>query len=202
MPFVTEEIWQKVAPLAGKQPVAGQFFTLMTQPYPIAVPERIDTEAEADIEWLKSFILGVRQIRAQMDISPGKVLPLLIQNANASDQTRIAAMAGSICFLARVEAPKVLALGEEAPESSTALLGEMKLLVPMAGLIDKDAELARLAKQIAKLESDLKLNTGKLENPNFGKAPPAVQQKTHDLIAQQARDLEALKSQAARIEAL
>ena len=202
MPFVTEEIWQKVALLAGKQPVEGKFFTLMTQPYPIAVPERIDEAAEADIEWLKGFILGVRQIRAQMDISPGKVLPLLIQNAGESDAARIAAMAGSISFLARVEAPKVLAAVDEAPESSTALLGEMKLLVPMAGLIDKDAELARLAKQIAKLESDLKLNTGKLENPNFGKAPPAVQQKTHDLIAQQARDLEALQLQSKKIEAL
>ncbi|MDO9452865.1 MAG: class I tRNA ligase family protein [Stagnimonas sp.] len=202
MPFVTEEIWQKVAPLAGKEPVEGKFFTLMTQPYPIAVPERIDEAAEADIEWLKGFILGVRQIRAQMDISPGKVLPLLIQNAGSNDAARIQAMAGSIGFLARVEAPKVLASGEEAPESSTALLGEMKLLVPMAGLIDKGAELARLAKQIAKLESDLKLNTGKLENPNFGKAPAAVQQKTHDLIAQQSRDLEALKLQSKKIEAL
>ncbi len=202
MPFVTEEIWQKVAPLAGKVPVEGKFFTLMTQPYPIAVPERIDEAAEADIEWLKGFILGVRQIRAQMDISPGKVLPLLIQNVGATDAARIAAMAGSIGFLARVEAPKILAVGEEAPESSTALLGEMKLLVPMAGLIDKGAELARLAKQIAKLESDLKLNTSKLENPNFGKAPPAVQQKTHDLIAQQSRDLDALKLQSKKIEAL
>ncbi|MES2684273.1 MAG: valine--tRNA ligase [Pseudomonadota bacterium] len=202
MPFVTEEIWQKVAPLAGKQPAEGKFFTLMTQPYPIAVPERIDEAAEADIEWLKGFILGVRQIRAQMDIAPGKVLPLLIQNASASDAARISVMAGSIGFLARVEVPKVLAAGDEAPESSTALLGEMKLLVPMAGLIDKDAELARLAKQIAKLESDLKLNTGKLENPNFGKAPPAVQQKTHDLIAQQARDLAALQLQSKKIEAL
>ena len=202
MPFVTEEIWQKVAPLAGKVPVEGKFFTLMTQPYPIAVPERIDEAAEADIEWLKGFILGVRQIRAQMDIPPGKVLPLLIQHASATDAARIAAMAASISFLARVEAPKVLAAGEEAPESSTALLGEMKLLVPMAGLIDKEAELARLAKQIAKLESDLTLNRGKLENPNFGKAPPAVQQKTHDLIAQQARDLDALRVQSKKIEAM
>jgi len=202
MPFVTEEIWQKVAPLAGKQAVAGKPFTIMSQPYPIAVPERIDEQAEADIEWLKGFILGVRQIRAQMDIAPGKVLPLLIQNASATDAARIAGMAGSISFLARVDTPRVLATGEEAPESSTALLGEMKLLVPMAGLIDKGAELARLAKQIAKLESDLALNRGKLENPNFSKAPPAVQQKTHDLIAQQARDLEALQVQSKKIEAL
>ena len=197
MPFLTEEIWQKVAPLAGK---SGK--TIMAQPYPIAVSERIDEAAEADIEWLKAFILGVRQIRAQMDISPGKVLPLLIQNAGSADAARITALSGSITFLARVEAPKVLAADDAAPESSTALLGEMKLLVPMAGLIDKGAELARLAKQIAKLESDLKLNTGKLENPNFGKAPPAVQQKTHDLIAQQQRDLAALRVQSQKIEAL
>ncbi len=197
MPFVSEEIWQKVAPLAGKE---GK--TIMAQPYPVAVPARIDEQAEADIEWLKGFILGVRQIRAQMDIAPGKVLPLLIQNASAADAARIANMAGSISFLARVETPKVLAADEIAPECSTALLGEMKLLVPMAGLIDKDAELARLAKQIAKLESDLALNTSKLDNPNFGKAPEAVQQKTRDLIAQQARDLEALKAQSKKIEAL
>ncbi|TAJ55726.1 MAG: valine--tRNA ligase [Nevskiaceae bacterium] len=197
MPFLTEEIWQKVAPLAGK---TGP--SIMVQPYPVSQPEKIDAAAEADIEWLKSLILGVRQIRAQMDISPGKVLPLLIQNASASDRERLTRLSDSVVFLARVEAPKLLAADETAPESSTALLGEAKLLVPMAGLIDKNAELARLAKQIAKLEADLVLTNGRVANPNFGKAPEAVQQKTRDLIAQQERDLAALKAQSARIEAL
>ena len=197
MPFLTEEIWQKVAPLAGKEGAS-----IMVQPYPVAVPERIDAGAEADVEWLKAFILGVRQIRAQMDISPAKILPLLIANASAEDASRIAQMAGSISFLARVEVPKILATDEVAPESSTALLGEMKLLVPMAGLIDKGAELARLAKQIAKLEADLVLNHTRMTNPNFGKAPEAVQQKTRDLIASNERDLAALKVQATKIEAL
>jgi valyl-tRNA synthetase len=197
MPFLTEEIWQKVAPLAGK---SGP--SIMVQPYPKAQPEKIDTAAEADIEWLKALILGVRQIRAQMDISPGKVLPLLVQNASASDRERLTRLSDSVVFLARVEAPKLLAADETAPESSTALLGEAKLLVPMAGLIDKNAELARLAKQIAKLEADLVLTNGRVANPNFGKAPEAVQQKTRDLIAQQERDLAALKAQSARIEAL
>ncbi|ROH89709.1 valine--tRNA ligase [Stagnimonas aquatica] len=197
MPFLTEEIWQKVAPLAGK---AGG--SIMVQPYPVSQPEKIDPAAEADIEWLKALILGVRQIRAQMDISPGKVLPLLVQNASASDRERLTRLSDSVVFLARVEAPKLLAADETAPESSTALLGEAKLLVPMAGLIDKGAELARLAKQIAKLEADLVLTNGRIANPNFGKAPEAVQQKTRDLIAQQERDLAALKAQSARIEAL
>jgi len=197
MPFLTEEIWQKVAPLAGK---TGP--SIMVQPYPVSQPEKIDPAAEADIEWLKALILGVRQIRAQMDISPGKVLPLLVQNASASDRERLTRLSDSVVFLARVEAPKLLAADEAAPESSTALLGEAKLLVPMAGLIDKNAELARLAKQIAKLEADLVLTNGRVANPNFAKAPEAVQQKTRDLIAQQERDLAALKAQSARIEAL
>ena len=197
MPFVTEEIWQKVAPLAGK---SGP--SIMVQPYPVSQAEKIDEAAEADIEWLKGLILGVRQIRAQMDIPPGKPLPLLIQNASDSDRARFERMAESISFLARVESPRLLAADEAAPESSTALLGEAKLLVPMAGLIDKGAELARLAKQIAKLEADLVLTNGRMANPNFGKAPEAVQQKTRDLIAQQERDLAALKGQYGRIEAL
>lgn len=197
MPFLTEEIWQKVAPLAGKTGAS-----IMVQPYPIANLERIDPAAEADVEWLKALILGVRQIRGQMDIAPGKVLPLLLQNAGAEDLERLQRMDSSIRSLAKVEAPRVLAADETAPESSTALLGEMKLLVPMAGLIDKAAELARLAKQIAKLSNDVGLNRGRMENPNFAKAPEAVQQKTRDLIAQQERDLAALQLQAAKIERL
>jgi valyl-tRNA synthetase len=174
----------------------------MVQPYPIADLSKLDAAAEADIEWLKAFILGVRQIRGQMDIAPGKVLPLLLQQASAEDCARLTAMDASIRFLAKVDAPQLLADGTPAPESSTALLGEMKLLVPMAGLIDKSAELARLAKQIAKLSNDVALNRGRMENPNFAKAPETVQQKTRDLIAQQERDLAALQLQAAKIEAL
>jgi len=214
MPFLTEEIWQKVAPLAGKLPASAEphashlaphtsvASSIMVQPYPIANLERIDPAAEADVEWLKALILGVRQIRGQMDIAPGKVLPLLLQNAGAEDLERLQRMDSSIRSLAKVEAPRVLAANETAPESSTALLGEMKLLVPMAGLIDKAAELARLAKQIAKLSNDVGLNRGRMENPNFAKAPEAVQQKTRDLIAQQERDLAALQLQAAKIERL
>ena len=197
MPFVTEEIWQNVAPLAG---VSGP--TLMLQPYPVANPAKIDEAAEADIEWLKAFILGVRQIRGEMDIPPGKPLPLLLQNASASDQDRIARMHDAILFLARVEGPSFLAAGEVAPESATALLGQMTLLVPMAGLIDKEAELARLSKQIAKLESDMGKTEARVSNPNFGKAPEAVQQQGRELLAKQKQDFEALQAQLKKIQAL
>ena len=189
--------WQRVAPLAG---VGGD--SIMRRPYPVADATRIDDAAEADIEWLKALILGVRQIRGEMDIAPGKVLPLLLQNAGAEDVARLQRQSGSIEFLARVESPRVLATDDEAPQSATALLGAMKLLVPMAGLIDKDAELARLNKRIAALEGDLVKTQTRVDNPNFAKAPEAVQQQARDLLAKQQQDLVALREQCLRIAAL
>ena len=195
MPFVTEEIWQRLAPLAGK---AGN--SIMLQPYPVAQPEKIDEAAEADIEWMKAFILGVRQIRGEMNISPAVTLPLLLQNASGADRARAERMRSSIEFLAKVETPKFV--GAEAPQSATALVGQMKLLVPMAGLIDKNAELARLAKQIARLEKDMAGMETRLANPNFAKAPEAVQAQTRELAARQKQDLETLRKQEAGIKAL
>ncbi len=197
MPFITEEVWQRIAPLAGR---SGP--SIMLQDYPVAVPERVDEGAEADIDWLKSFILGVRQIRGEMDIPPGKPLPVLLQNASANDRERLGRLAGSIQFLARVEAPRVLDDSETAPQCAAALVGTMKVLVPMAGLIDKDAELARLSKQIAKLESDMAKTEVRVSNPNFGKAPEQVQQQTRDLLAKQVQDLAALRDQQERIQSL
>jgi len=198
MPFITEEIWQKVAPLAGK---TGK--TIMLEPYPVANPERIDEAAEADVEWLKGFMLGVRQIRGEMDIPPGKPVPVLIQNASAADEERIARFAASVSFLARLESIRVLSAADEAPRSATALLGSMKILVPMAGLIDKAAELARLAKLKAKLENDLKMNEARLASDKFvNGAPPAVIDKERARVAQQKAELATLTEQEASISAL
>ncbi|MFP5358376.1 MAG: class I tRNA ligase family protein, partial [Gammaproteobacteria bacterium] len=195
MPFITEDIWQRVAPLAGR---SGD--SIMRQPYPQAQPEKLDPAAEADIEWLKALILGVRQIRGEMDIPPGKLLPLLLQNAGSEDRARVQRLGASIQFLARVEAPQWVEA--EAPESAVALLGDMRLLVPMAGLIDKDAELARLDRQMARLEGDRLKTEARVSNPNFGKAPEAVQNQARELLARQQQDLQRLAEQRARIEAL
>ncbi|MBX6420212.1 MAG: valine--tRNA ligase [Nevskia sp.] len=197
MPFITEELWQKVAPLAGK---SGE--TIMLQPYPSARQERIDADAEAGVEWLKRFILGVRQIRSGMDLPPGKVLPLLLQNASAADRANVARLLDSIRFLARVDTPQFLAEDEVAPPSATALCGSLKLLVPMAGLIDKDAELARLGRQIAKAEQELAGVEARLANPNFVKAPETVRQQTRALGDKLRQDLAALRAQRERIAAL
>ncbi len=197
-PFITEEIWQSVAPLAG---VRGE--SIMQQPYPQADNARMDKDAEAEITWLQTFILGLRQIRGEMDIPPRQTLPLLLENAGADDQARVERHRSVLDFLARVESVRVLEPGETPPESATALLGQMKLLVPMGGLIDKDAELARLDKQLAKLESERTGVSRKLENPDYvDKAPAEVVEKSRAQVESLTADLARLQEQRARIAAL
>ncbi|TAM11379.1 MAG: valine--tRNA ligase [Nevskiaceae bacterium] len=198
IPFVTEDLWQTIAPLAGR---AGN--TVMQAPYPVADARKIDVTAEADVEWLKAFILGVRQIRGEMNIAPGKILPIVLRNTNVTDEERATRLEDSITFLARVEAPQRLTHDAAEPPAATALLGEMKILVPMAGLIDKDAELARLAKLIAKIEGDLARNEARLASDKFvNGAPAAVVQKERDRVAAQRTELATLAAQQKRIEAL
>jgi valyl-tRNA synthetase len=198
MPFITEEIWQRVAPLAGK---AGE--TIMLQPFPQPEASRIDETALADIEWLKAFVLGVRRIRAEMDIAPGKPLPVLVTNASANDRRLLADNRAFLTALARIESIEVVEDEASAPESAVALVGEMKVLIPLAGLIDKEAELARLGKEIGKLEKELDKCRTKLANPTFtDKAPPAVVEQERQREREFSAALEQLRVQKAKIHAL
>ena len=196
MPYITEEIWQKVAPLAG---VTGE--TIMRQPYPEPGAGDINRDAIREMEWVKEFIVGVRQIRSGMDIKPSKLLPVLLQNASDSDKTMLERNHHYIDFLARTESITVLDKNEDVPESATALVGEMKILIPMAGLIDKDAEIARLKKEIDKKQNDVGRIEAKLSNPNFvERAPEAVVQKERDKIEELQIALNSLKEQYERIQ--
>ncbi len=195
MPFITEEIWQRVAPLAGK---AGE--TIMLQPFPQPDASRIDEAALADIEWLKAFVLGVRRIRAEMDIAPGKPLPVLLTHASANDRRLLDDNASFLTSLARLEGIAVLDDEASAPESAVALVGEMKVMIPLAGLIDKDAELARLAKEIARLEGELAKTAAKLSNAAFtDKAPPSVVEQERKRQADFTAQLAQLKAQHEKI---
>ncbi|MCG6859696.1 MAG: valine--tRNA ligase [Chromatiaceae bacterium] len=198
MPFITEEIWQKVKPLAA---VEGE--TIMLATFPVPDADLADEQAEAEVGWAMQFILGMRRIKGEMNIPPGKPLPVLLQNASDQDLSLLEASRKYLDFLARTESIRVLAPQEQAPESAIALVGEMKVLIPMAGLIDKEAELARLGKEIGKLQTDLDRAENKLANPNFvNKAPPAVVQKERDRIAEQKAAMEKLEEQAEKIRAL
>ncbi|TRX75388.1 valine--tRNA ligase [Pseudomonas mangiferae] len=170
MPFITEEIWQRIKAQAGQQ---GD--TLMLQPWPVADQGKVDAAAEGDIEWVKTFMLGVRQIRGEMNISMAKRIDVVLGNASDADRRRLGSFEPLLAKLAKLESVRVLGTGEDAPMSATALVGDMQVLVPMAGLIDKGAELARLDKEIARLDGEVKRVGGKLGNEAFvAKAPAEV----------------------------
>ena len=198
MPFITEEIWQRVAPLAGK---TGP--TIMNQAYPQAEPGRIDETAVKEMAWAMDFLLGVRRIRGEMDIAPGKPLPVLLQNGTRQDRQWLDGSRDLLLKLGRLESIVWLEAGEPAPESAIALLGELRILIPMKGLIDKDAELARLGKEIQRIEKDLPRVEGKLADPAFtGKAPAPVVAKEQAKLAEMRSSLLQLKEQAEKIAAL
>lgn len=198
MPFVTEEIWQTVAARAG---IAGD--TIMLRPYPEASSDADDEDAVADVKWVQQFILGIRQIRGEMDISPGKPLPVLLQGASESDQARAVSEALLIQRVGRVESVRTLEEGEQPPAAATALLGDMRLLVPMKGLIDVDAERARLKKQQDKVNVDLQRSSGKLSNKNFvNNAPPEVVSQEKERIVEFERTIAQLAEQIEKLDEL
>ena len=197
IPFITEEIWQRIAPLAGRN---GN--TVMLQAWPEQDASLIDEQAAAEMEWVRTFVLGIRKIRSGMNIKPGKPLPVLLQNGSTSDAARLENNRHYIESLARVESITWLD-SDDAPESATALVGEMKVLIPMAGLIDKEAELARLQKDQQKKQADLERIQKKLSNSSFiDRAPGEIVEKERAKAANLETALKKLQEQILRIEAL
>ena len=198
MPFITEEIWQRVAPLAGTTAE-----TIMLQAYPISDDAQIKLDAIEETNWVMNFILGVRRIRGEMNIAPGKPLPILLQHGSANDQQCLANNLAYLKRLGRLEEITWLEASESAPESAIALVGELNILIPMAGLIDKEAELARLDKEIQKILNDLPRVEGKLSNPTFiDKAPADVIDKEKAKLADLRSTLNNLEQQKNKILAL
>ena len=201
MPFITETIWERVAPLSALDFNAGD--SIMVQAFPAVDAAKQDEQVLADIEWVKRFIVGIRNIRGEMDIAPSKPLPALLRNVSSEDERRLGISRTFIDRLARLESITVLKEGEEAPASAAAVVGEMEILIPMAGLIDKEAELARIAKAMGKLEQDVARFKGKLSNEKFvSNAPEAVIEKEKAKLADSESQLAKLKAQHETIAAL
>jgi len=189
IPFITEEIWQSVAPIAGK---TGE--TIMLAAYPVSDDSLINPAAEAELEWVKAFINGIRSIRSQMDIAPSKPLSVLLDNLSAKDGEYATRNTTFLKALARLESIEILS--GEVPQSAMALVGDMKILIPMAGLIDVEAERARLEKEIGKLEKEVERVSGKLNNAGFvSKAPAEVLDKEREKLAGYESSLSSLKVQ-------
>jgi valyl-tRNA synthetase len=197
-PFISEEIWQRMAPLAG---IEGK--TIMRQPYPAPNNDRINLTALAEIAWVKDLIAGVRKIRSGMNIDPRKLLPVLLQGGSSTDKQRMEDNLKYIMNVGRVDSVTWLEADDTAPESSTALVDEMKLLIPLAGLIDKNAELARLSKELQSKSDELGRCENKLANSGFiAKAPAAVVEKEQARAAELRNAIGSLEEQQQKIQSL
>ncbi len=200
MPFITETIWQRVQPLSDFAKVGD---SIMIQAFPQFDESKCDQQAIDDLEWVKQFIVAIRNIRGEMDISPSKALPVLLKNVSEEDQRRLSNNEQFLLTLAKLDSITLLADNEQGPASASAVIGELTVLIPMAGLIDKEAELARLDKAMDKLEKDAARTRGKLSNENFvGKAPAAVIEKEKTKLAEAESALAKMLEQKEQIAAL
>jgi len=198
MPFITEEIWLRVAPLAG---VAGE--TVMVQPYPRATEFPVDDAAEREVDWIQKVVLGVRQIRGEMNISPARRIPLLLKDAGVEDAAYLARHRGWLERLAGVASLTLLAPGAQPPRSAMALAGTLTLLVPMAGLIDPDAEAERLGRLLARAQSDLEKIRERLGRESFVRnAPEPVVLLERERAAGLERSVSELALQLDRVRGL
>ena len=198
MPFITEEVWQKIAPLIN---INRQ--SIMMESYPTYDRENIDEEAEEHIEWLKGVILSIRNIRGEMDISPAKSINILLRNGSLTDKERMEIHKPYLQKLAKLKDISWLEDGHEAPASATQRFDELEILVPLEGLIDVDAERSRLMKEINKLLSGLKAVETKLNNKKFvNNAPSSIVIKEQEKKNQISSTLESFETQLKNLEGL
>jgi valyl-tRNA synthetase len=198
LPFITEEIWHKVAPMLD---IKGD--SIMLQPYPVQNSSVIDAGVDAEIEWVKGVIVAIRNIRGEMNISPAKAIPVILSKGKATDQQYLESNTQFLTKLAKLDSISWLDKPEEAPLASTQLVGDMEVLVPMAGLIDVNAEEDRLNKEIGKLEKEISKLSGKLGNEKFvANAPEAVVNKEKEKLEKAENSLHQLKEQLEKIQSL
>ncbi|MCK8123036.1 valine--tRNA ligase [Pseudoalteromonas sp. 2CM32C] len=200
MPYITETIWQRVAPLAGLE-TAGT--SIMVQGFPVYNEASVDAKAMDDLEWVKQFILAIRNIRGEMDISPSKPLSVLLANASSEDVRRIEENKSFLASLAKLEEFTMLENKDDAPACATSYVGNLEIMIPMAGLIDVEAELARINKQLEKAEKGLAQVQNKLANEKFvNNAPEAVLAKENAKLAEFTDAKTKLLEQKTKIESL
>ena len=194
-PFVTEELWQQVAPKLG---IDGG--TVSLRPYPVAADfaGQDYVQADADVEWLKTMVSTLRRVRSELNVSPAKTIRLLLQDGGDNDRTRIARFASSLSFLLKLDDIAWLDVGADAPASAAAMVGELKLLVPLEGLVDLDAERTRLDKEIARVAGEKDKSEAKLAKFT-DKVPPAVVEQERQRLIDWSNQLAALHGQRAKL---
>jgi valyl-tRNA synthetase len=195
MPFITEEIWQKIAPMLDPQ---CETKTIMKTPYPVVEDIVTDENSLEAIAWVKAFVLGVRKIRADRDIDPRKSLDVKTKGGSEQEQAWLSQNSHYLKNIGRIES--ITTIEEEPDDAVIALAGEMTLLVPLADLIDPQEELARLEKELEKRRKNSDSIAKKLENENFvDRAPAEVVQKEQERLEESNTSIEKLEEQYQRI---
>ncbi|WP_295936659.1 valine--tRNA ligase [uncultured Xanthomonas sp.] len=194
-PFLTEELWQQVAPRLG---IAAP--TISLQPYPEAAAMDVAAYAgaAADVEWLKAMVSALRRVRSELQVAPSRQVPLLLQGGQAEDRARIERFAAQLRFLLKLESIQWLDDGAPSPAAATAIVGELTLLVPLEGLVDLDAERLRLDKEIARVASEKDKSEAKL-GKFTDKVPPAVVEQERQRLADWSAQLDGLRAQRAKL---
>jgi valyl-tRNA synthetase len=200
MPFITEEIWQRLIVLKEKEHKTPSLM-LARWPSPDDLPH--DPAAEADIEWIKTIVLGIRQIRGEMDISPSRGLDALLEGATPADLARAQEHATYLGRLAGLNSLRALAPEETPPPAAAAVIGNLRILVPMQGLIDPQAEIDRLTKRLQKIGAEIAKAQAKLANDNFVRnAPVEVVQQEKDRLQEFTATEHSLREQLSRVREL
>jgi valyl-tRNA synthetase len=196
MPFITEEIWQRVRPLLG---IDGE--SIMLQPFPSAGD--VDRDAETDVDWIKEVVQGVRRVRSELNLPPARALDVWFQGGSPSDRERQERFADVMAQLARIQSVKWVESDTATAQCAVALVGELKILIPLKGLVNVEEELARLNKQLERETADLRKSEGKLKNQRFvDNAPASVVEQERERLASHRGNVENLRAQLSRLENL
>ncbi|WP_227429072.1 valine--tRNA ligase [Psychrobacter sp. I-STPA6b] len=199
MPFLTEQIWQTIAPLLN----AKTCDSIVTAPFPQVNEGQISPQVEADMAWLQELIAGVRNIRGEMKLGNAIRLPVLLQNISSEQSDSLNRIENQFKALAKVDSLTIVAEGENVPLSSSSMVGQLRILVPMKGLIDPTAELARLSKAQEKLQKQADAISRKLANEGFtSKAPAEVVQAERDKLAELEGQLKIMSEQMEELRGL
>ncbi|MFZ2553890.1 valine--tRNA ligase [Psychrobacter urativorans] len=199
MPYLTEQIWQTIAPLLDRKATES----IVIASYPKTDSTQISEQTEADMAWLQQLIASVRNIRGEMKLGNAVRLPVLLQNISQAEDERLARIANQFKALAKVESLTILKAGDEVPLSSSSMIGQLRILVPMKGLIDPTAELARLGKSYDKLKGQAEGIARKLGNEGFvSKAPVEVVEAEKAKLAELEGQLTAMTAQMEELKAL
>jgi valyl-tRNA synthetase len=196
MPFISEEIWQRV-----KGPLGIDGETIMLQPFPQGAPG--DEAAEQDVEWVKAVVQGVRRVRSELNLPPSQALDVLYQAGEESDRERQRRFDGILSQLARIRSSDWAADDDDTAQCAVSLVGDLKVLIPLKGLVNVEEELGRLRRQLEKESAELRKSEGKLSNSRFVENAPetVVEQERERLAAHQAR-VENLQRQVRQLEDL